>query len=84
MVGLLRYRLREPFALVIGQDPIADRLGQAVEATLHDLAHKSRAKSFAKYGRILEQTLEELRGEGSNPELLLDIFGGGDEDEPTT
>ncbi|ANL10311.1 hypothetical protein AMJ96_CH02664 [Rhizobium sp. N113] len=83
LVGLLRYRLREPFALVIGQDPVADRLGQAVETTLDDLAHRSRAKPFAKYGRILEQTLEELRGEGSNPELLLDIFGGGDEDEPT-
>ncbi|MBY4606384.1 hypothetical protein K6M90_01675 [Rhizobium sp. 9T] len=82
LVGLLRYRLREPFALVIGQDPMADRLGQAVEATLDDLAHRSRAKPLAKYGRILEQTLEELRGEGSNPELLLDIFGGAEEDEP--
>ncbi|WP_261337694.1 hypothetical protein [Rhizobium leguminosarum] len=82
LVGLLRYRLREPFALVIGQDPMADRLGQAVEATLDDLAHRSRGKPLAKYGRILEQTLEELRGEGSNPELLLDIFGGAEEDEP--
>ncbi|MGO8450674.1 hypothetical protein ACC779_12255 [Rhizobium ruizarguesonis] len=82
LVGLLRYRLREPFALVIGQDPMADRLGQAVEATLDDLAHRSRGKPLAKYGRILEQTLEELRGEGSNPELLLDIFGGAEEDDP--
>ncbi len=81
LVGLLRWRLREPFALVAGQDLVADKLIKAVEATLADLAHPSRARAFAKFGRILEQTLEELRGEGSNPELLLDIFGGGSDDD---
>lgn len=80
LVGLLRWRLREPFALVSGQDPVADTLVNAVEATLADLAVPSRARAFAKFGRILEQTLEELRGEGSNPELLLDIFGGASDD----
>lgn len=37
LVGLLRWRLREPFALVAGQDPTADRLMKAVKATLADL-----------------------------------------------
>jgi hypothetical protein len=76
LVGLLRWRVVEPFALVEGQDPIADKLARAVEKTLVDLRHKNRARSLARYGRILEQVLEELRGEGSNPELLLDIYGG--------
>lgn len=78
LVGLLRWRVVEPFALVEGQDPIADKLARAVEKTLVDLRHKNRARALARYGRILEQVLEELRGEGSNPELLLDIYGGAD------
>lgn len=82
LVGLLRWRVVEPFALVERQDPIADRLVRAVEKTISDLAHKDRTRPLAKYGRILEQVLDELRGEGTNPELLLDIYGGdndGDE-----
>ncbi|NEJ00156.1 hypothetical protein GR216_19465 [Rhizobium leguminosarum] len=78
LVGLLRWRLVEPFALVAGQDPVADKLAQSVEKTLSDLRHPSRVRALAKYGRILEQTLDELRGEGTNPDLLLDIFGGAD------
>lgn len=78
LVGLLRWRIVEPFALVEGHDPIADRLVKAVEKTITDLKHKDRSRPLAKYGRILEQVLEELRGEGSNPELLLDIYGGAD------
>jgi hypothetical protein len=80
LVGLLRWRVVEPFALVEGKDPTADKLVRAVEKTIADLRHKDRARPLAKYGRILEQVLEELRGQGSNPELLLDIYGGADED----
>ncbi|WP_406872601.1 hypothetical protein WHT83_24075 [Aminobacter sp. P9b] len=76
LVGLLRWRSVEPFALVAGQDPVADKLAHSVEKTLSDLRHSSRLRALAKYGRILEQTLDELRGEGTNPDLLLDIFGG--------
>jgi hypothetical protein len=78
LVGLLRWRMVEPFALVEGQDPLADKLVRAVEKTIADLKHRDRTKALAKYGRILEQVLEELRGEGSNPELLLDIYSGGE------
>ncbi|MBB4245073.1 MULTISPECIES: hypothetical protein [Rhizobium] len=78
LVGLLRWRVVEPFALVEGQDPKADKLVRAVERTIGDLKHQDRLRALAKYGRILEHVLEELRGEGSNPELLLDIFGGAD------
>ncbi len=79
LVGLLRWRVVEPFALVEGQDPMADRLVRAVEKTIADLGHRDRVRPLAKYGRILQQILEELRGEGSNPELLLDIYGGADD-----
>ncbi|MGO7154759.1 hypothetical protein [Rhizobium leguminosarum] len=82
LVGLLRWRVVEPFALVEGQDPLADKLVKAVEKTIVDLRHKDRARPLVKYGRILEQVLEELRGEGSNPELLLDIYGGADSGDP--
>ncbi|WP_025596111.1 hypothetical protein [Agrobacterium tumefaciens] len=78
LVGLLRWRVVEPFALVEGQDPVADKLVRAVERTIADLRHQDKARALAKYGLILEQMLEELRGEGSNPELLLDIYGGAD------
>lgn len=78
LVGLLRWRVVEPFALVEGQDPVADRLVRAVERTIADMRHTHRARPLAKYGLILDHVLEELRGEGSNPELLLDIYGGAD------
>ncbi|WP_244554316.1 hypothetical protein [Agrobacterium sp. DSM 25558] len=80
LVGLLRWRAVEPFALVEGQDPVADKLVRAVEKTILDLKDKDRVRAQAKYGIILNQVLEELRGEGSNPELLLDIYGGADGD----
>lgn len=44
--------------------------------TLADLRHPSRASALAKFGVILEQILEELQGQGSNPDLLLDIYSG--------
>lgn len=78
LVGLLRWRVVEPFGLVEGQDPMADKLVASVERAIFDLNHKDRAKPLAKYGRILGQVLDELRGEGSNPELLLDIYRGAD------
>ncbi|RVK31046.1 hypothetical protein [Sinorhizobium meliloti] len=78
LVGLLRWRVAEPFALVAGQDPLADKLARSVEKTLADLRRPGRGRPLAKFGRILEQTLDELRGEGTNPELLLDIYAGGE------
>lgn len=76
LVGLLRWRAVEPFALIEGQDTVADKLVRAVERTIADLQHKDRVRPLAKYGRILKEVLEELRGQGTNPELLLDIYSG--------
>lgn len=80
LVGLLRWRLVEPFALVAGQDPTADGLMRTVEATLRDLNTASQLNSKVKYGRILEQVREELEGNGTNPDLLLDIARSNGDD----
>ena len=48
LVGLLRWRVVEPFALVEGQDPIADKLARAVEKTLVDLRHKNTCEVACK------------------------------------
>lgn len=76
LVGLIRWRLVDRHALVIGTDPVADALANAARRTLADLDHRSRASAQAKYRVILEQILEELQGQGSNPDLLLDIYAG--------
>lgn len=79
LVGLIRWRMVDRHALVMGTDPVADTLAEATRKTLADLAHQSRASAQGKYGVILEQILEELQGQGSNPDLLLDIYSGESE-----
>lgn len=76
LVGLIRWRMVDRHALVVGTDPVADALATATKRTLADLEHGSRFKAQAKYAIILNQILEELQGQGSNPDLLLDIYSG--------
>jgi hypothetical protein len=62
-------------ALVAGRDPAADRLDDAINATLPDLRRvAARRPVLSKYLKILEDAQDELRGEGTNPELLMDIY----------
>lgn len=77
--GLLRWRLKEGNALVEGLDPLADALSAAIERTLSDFArHKNRNETFLRavshYEPLLEQLLDELAGEGRNPDLLVDLY----------
>jgi hypothetical protein len=75
LVGLLRWRLLEPYALVAGEDALADRLMAAVERALPDIRKAARQKpKLDKYLKILEDCRAELQGEGTNPNLLLDIY----------
>jgi hypothetical protein len=75
LVGLLRWRLVDRHALVAGRDPAADRLDDAINATLPDLRRvAARRPVLSKYLKILEDAQDELRGEGTNPELLMDIY----------
>ncbi|NDR58628.1 hypothetical protein [Aliiruegeria sabulilitoris] len=72
LVGLIRYRLKEPHALVAGKDPVATRLAEAAEDVAEHFdtglpLHQQR------YLKVVRQMIDELRGEGSNPDLLLDI-----------
>jgi len=74
LVGLLRWRLVDPWALVTGSDPLADRFASAVANSIGDLRPKVRHDSRLKrYVDILEQVEEELAGRGRNPDLLLDL-----------
>ncbi len=75
LVGLLRWRLVDRYALIAGRDPAADRLDEAIGATLPDLRRAAARKpALRKYLKILEDARDELRGEGTNPELLMDIY----------
>jgi hypothetical protein len=82
MAGLLRWRLKEPQALLLGQDPIADSLAAVIEEVKVDmLTRRQPTSAFRrrrdKYLPILLDLASELEGVGSNPDLLLDIYGDG-------
>ena len=75
LVGLLRWRLLDPYAIVVGEDALADRLMAAVDRALPDIKRAARQKpKLNKYQKILEDCRAELQGDGSNPNLLLDIY----------
>jgi hypothetical protein len=80
LAGLLRWRLKEPAALVAGVDPLAADFVKIIEEAEEDLAGRSRPsvnlqRRRAKFLPILRDLKAELLGEGTNPDLLLDIYG---------
>lgn len=82
MAGLLRWRLKEPMALVAGIDPLAADLLNILDETENDLndvddPEPRLARRRDKYLPILRDLRAELVGEGSNPDLLLDIYSAG-------
>ena len=79
LVGLLRWRIIAPNALVFGKDKIAMDLKHCLDDTIKDLSSRQKSNSKIKkahkqYLPILEDILLELNGDGSNPELLFDIY----------
>lgn len=79
LVGLLRWRLKSSRALVVGMDQLADDMAEAVERVAEDMAQRRwltpRLEKLAqRWLPLLEQTLDELRGAGGNPDLLADIY----------
>lgn len=75
LVGLLRWRLKEPRALVASSDPLAQEFSFAVDKTLTDLEERlTGERAFHRYVPILNGIKAELEGEGTNPDLLLDIY----------
>lgn len=80
LAGLIRWRRVNPMALVIGTDPLADEFLNIIEKTEKDMNERRRTNTNferrrSKFLPILKDLKSELAGEGSNPELLLDIYG---------
>lgn len=74
MLGLLRCRLRDPWSLVAGRDPLADDMLVSTERVIDDIRLRfSRDTRIARYRKVLEQCCDELRGEGRNPDILVDV-----------
>lgn len=81
LVGLLRWRLKSPRALVEGSDRLADQLSEAVKRVINDMdrragrTHKMR-RIADRWLPLLSDVLHELRGTGKNPDLLSAIYDG--------
>lgn len=74
LVGLLRWRLKDPWALVAGKDPLADRLLDATKELVKSLKRRMvRDPRLVGHHQVLTQVCEELEGQGSNPNLLVDL-----------
>ncbi len=79
MAGLLRWRLKEPKALLLGADPLAENLLDVLKRVKDDLSLRPQSSEHftnrrEKFLPFLDNLKRELRGEGSNPDLLLDIY----------
>ncbi len=80
LAGLLRWRLKEPGALVAGIDPLADEFQHVINEVETDLTGRNRYSPNLNRRRekiltIMRDLKRELQGEGTNPDLLLDIYG---------
>jgi hypothetical protein len=74
LVGLLRWRVVDNWALVAGTDPIADLMLEAVDDALPELQRQLKSRpNLHRLSRALEDVREELKGEGRNPNLLLEF-----------
>ena len=74
LVGLLRWRLVDNWALVAGTDPAADTMLEAVEYALPSLERQLRNRpNMRRLFKALSDVKEELKGEGRNPDLLLEL-----------
>ena len=74
LVGLLRWRLVDNWALVAGTDRIADIMLEAVEYALPSLERQTGIKAnLRRLHRALSDVREELKGEGRNPDLLMEL-----------
>lgn len=73
LVGLLRWRLKEPRSLVVGRDSVANELAESVKGAIVDLEGGIGTTKSKRYLKILYGVLSELEGRGTNSDLLLAI-----------
>ena len=82
--GLLRWRLKEPRALVAGVDRDATAMARVVERAIEDIrGMRPRTARLERYLRVLGDLRDELQGAGGNPDLLLDIYGVSQDFRPS-
>ena len=76
LVGLLRWRMVEPWALVAGRDPAADRMAEPLDAIIRDVTRRTgRDPRLVRYVELLKASREALSGRGGHSHLLADLFG---------
>lgn len=81
MAGLLRYRLKKINALLVDEDPIANKFIDAIDCTLRDFCRIRKRRNIAiilmnkinKYEIILEEIKKYLKGQGADPKILVGI-----------
>ena len=65
---------RRIMAAVAASDPVADEMLAATELTIKDLSSRIGGQPrLKKYRKILRDVVKELNGQGTNPNLLLDL-----------
>ena len=77
--GLLRWRLKDRNALVLGIDPLAEGLRSAIEKAIDDFGRqRNRNSSFlrtaSRFEPLMQQLLAELEGHGGNPNILMELY----------
>ena len=74
LLGLLRTRHRDPFSLVVGTDPLADRLLKSTQKVIADMRkrfpHDGR---ISRYRGVLRECRKGLEGYGLRPDILVEI-----------
>lgn len=76
LVGLLRWRMVDPWALIAGQDPAADRMAEPLDAIIRDVTRRTgRDPRLVRYVELLKASREALSGGGGHSHLLADLFG---------
>ncbi|NRP45928.1 hypothetical protein XMV225_003118 [Aliiroseovarius sp. xm-v-225] len=76
LVGMLRWRMIDPWALVTGRDPAADRMAEPLDDIVRDLEKRvQHDPHLIKHLDLLRKSQQELAGEGGHSHLLADLFG---------
>ena len=74
LVGLLRSRNRDPFALVVGTDFLADRLLKSTQAVIADMRRRFAGDDrVSRFRGVLKECCKGLRGQGLRPDILVEI-----------
>lgn len=76
LAGMLRYREINPSFMILGVDPLADKIQPILELTLKDLKRSRTIGSVKrdKYMNWITEIETYMKGEQGNPNLLLDIY----------